>query len=337
MKQSLFAARLLLLLSLPAICQADSFTRHLVVEQFVAVGWLLKSYWNPDSLLFDPGDQQEASRDDPFTIITMMLPGQNKQQSDQQTPSSESPSQQASGTTSHVRGSFTHPLSSGSGGGNEHPEQDLHTFGLNCYAGSCHGVCELRQKFNNVTLAEESLSYAESSTGHSHHEMTETQPSQPQAHEGAVVVGKIDENAAACHIISETINHLHWLKAILIEKDVPNRGIPPNPNIQVFSNAIELLKLLNPSDISITQKRIPDRGFSFRGYSYTWLHFFYKGKPLFTVEKTDSEFSFSDSDSYRKSVDIKTEELFIELYALYVPGYQYTKGELERFEKCRKK
>ncbi|WP_252179375.1 hypothetical protein [Endozoicomonas sp. 4G] len=97
-------------------------------------------------------------------------------------------------------------------------------------------------------------------------------------------MGKIDENAAACHIISETINHLHWLKAILIEKDVRDRAGSANPNIQVFSNAIELLDFLNPYYISITQEREPDHGFS-QGYSYTWLHFFYKGKPLFSVKK----------------------------------------------------
>ncbi|WP_448218533.1 hypothetical protein [Endozoicomonas sp. 2B-B] len=320
MEQLLFAAPLLLFFSLPAICQADSFTRHLAVEQFVAVGWLLKNYWNPDSLLFNPGDQLEASRDDPFTIITMMLPGQNKQQSDQQNPSSESSSQQASGTTGHVRGSVSNPLSSGSGGGNEHPEQDLHTLDLNCYAGSCHGVCELRQKFNNITLAEESLSYAENSTGHNHHEMTETQPSQPQAREGAEEASKMDEsNAEACCNISQFINFLDYLKDILIENGAQFRASSPVE----FNNAIDLLKSLNPSDISIVQERDPIRDFSDcedgceGDYRDIRSLVFYRGEPLFTVTKTDSETRFEGRCTYGESAYIEITKLFVELHVRY--------------------
>ncbi|WP_257287183.1 hypothetical protein [Endozoicomonas sp. SESOKO2] len=154
-------------------------------EAFVAVGWLLKSYWSPYSLLFNPGDQLEVSQDEPFVITTMTLPGQNQQQSDHQNPPSESSGQQTSGTTNHVGGSVTRPLSSGSGSGNDGPEQVQHTLGLDCYVDSCYGVCKLRQASNGGESAEGTLTFAESPTEHTHHETRETQPSQPHAHEDA--------------------------------------------------------------------------------------------------------------------------------------------------------
>uniref|UniRef100_UPI00214853FC hypothetical protein n=1 Tax=Endozoicomonas sp. SESOKO4 TaxID=2828745 RepID=UPI00214853FC len=152
-------------------------------EALVTAGWLLKSYWNPDSLLFNPRGQLEVSQDEPFAITTMMLPGQNQQQSDQQTPTSESSDQQASGATGHVRGSVPSPLSSGSGGDNEGPEQNQHTLGLDCYVDSCHGVCKLRQAPDSSESAEGAVGSAESSTDQTHHVMTEAQPLHPQTHE----------------------------------------------------------------------------------------------------------------------------------------------------------
>ncbi|WOG28484.1 hypothetical protein [Endozoicomonas sp. 8E] len=79
-------------------------------EALIAVGWLLKSYWNPHSSLFDPMDQMKASQDDPFVITTMMLPGQSqKQNGQQQSQASASSGQQASGSTTHVTGSHPPP------------------------------------------------------------------------------------------------------------------------------------------------------------------------------------------------------------------------------------
>ncbi|WP_448218834.1 hypothetical protein [Endozoicomonas sp. 2B-B] len=119
------------------------------VEAFLAVGWLLKSYWNFDSLLFNPMKQQVASQNDPFAITIMMLPGRGQQQNgQQQSRSSSSSGQQVSGSTTHATG-FFNPSSSDSGGGSGGSEQQRHTLGLNCYVDSCHGVCKLSQSSDN--------------------------------------------------------------------------------------------------------------------------------------------------------------------------------------------
>ncbi|WP_257254427.1 hypothetical protein [Endozoicomonas sp. SESOKO3] len=121
-----------------------------IVGAFVVADFLLKSYWNPDSWLLNPTDQLEAASmlaqaDHPFVITNMVLPGRGEQKNDQQNPSSASADHQALGTTAQLTGSITSPLGLGSGDGNEDPEQGEHTFGLDCYVDSCHGVCKLRQ------------------------------------------------------------------------------------------------------------------------------------------------------------------------------------------------
>ncbi|WP_252176352.1 hypothetical protein [Endozoicomonas sp. 4G] len=117
---------------------------YIPFEALAVVGLLLKNYWNPDSPTFNPTGQLEAistKGDDPFVINTMTLPGNSQQPSQ---PQKESSPQQASAATARISGSIS-PLSSGSGsdGNGESPEQNLHTYGLNCHAGSCHGVCKL--------------------------------------------------------------------------------------------------------------------------------------------------------------------------------------------------
>ncbi|WOG28494.1 ankyrin repeat domain-containing protein [Endozoicomonas sp. 8E] len=129
-------------------------------EAFVLVGWLLKSYWKPDSLLFNPLEKPGVASmmsqgDEPFTITRMMLPGNNQQQNGQGNQQPSSSGQQASGTSSNQPGSYsTSPLSSGSGGGNEGSEQHQHTLGLDCYVDSCHGVCKLRSSTDSKASAE---------------------------------------------------------------------------------------------------------------------------------------------------------------------------------------
>ncbi len=129
-------------------------------EAFVLVGWLLKSYWNPDSLLFNPLEKPGVASmmsqgDEPFTITRMMLPGNNQQQNGQRNQQPSSSGQQASGTSSNQPGSYSSsPLSSGSGGGNEGSEQHQHTLGLDCYVDSCHGVCKLRSSTDSKASAE---------------------------------------------------------------------------------------------------------------------------------------------------------------------------------------
>ncbi|WP_257288339.1 hypothetical protein [Endozoicomonas sp. SESOKO2] len=136
----------------------------LTSEVFVAVGWLLKGYWNPDSPLFNSIERLEAIQDDPFAITTMTLPGQNQNGQQQSQPSASS-GQQASGatTSTHLTGSNTCPLPSGSGGGQEDPEKRLHTFGINCHVGFCSGVCILRPSLDNSELVEGPLNSEESS------------------------------------------------------------------------------------------------------------------------------------------------------------------------------
>ncbi|WP_422139197.1 hypothetical protein [Endozoicomonas sp. ALC020] len=128
------------------------------LEVFVTVGWLLERYWNYDSPQFSPVDQSESGQDHPFDITTMMLPGQGQQQSGQQNsgqqnPPSASSGQQASGSTTQPRSSFFRFTFSGSGGGNQGPEQHRHTYGFNCYVGSCHGVCQVQPPSGGSGLA----------------------------------------------------------------------------------------------------------------------------------------------------------------------------------------
>ncbi|WP_257254103.1 MULTISPECIES: hypothetical protein [unclassified Endozoicomonas] len=130
------------------------------VEAFFAVGWLLERYWNDDSLQLNPMDQSESSQDHPFEITTMMLPGQGQQQngqqqSGQQNPPSASSGQQASGSTTQLKGSSFRFMLSGSGDdGNQGPEQQQHTYGLNCHVDSCNGVCKLQRPSGSSDLAE---------------------------------------------------------------------------------------------------------------------------------------------------------------------------------------
>ncbi|WP_257291187.1 hypothetical protein [Endozoicomonas sp. ONNA1] len=156
-------------------------------EAFVAVGLLLKSYWNPDSPLYSPTEEldlleqqverREAIQDHPFAITTMMLPGNGQQQGQQQNQKATLSGQQVSGMATHTS-CFTNSLSFGSGGGHEGPGQHQHTLGLNCYVDSCSGVCKLQQLFADGESTEGLPNSIENSTEHAHHAMTETQPFQ---------------------------------------------------------------------------------------------------------------------------------------------------------------
>ncbi|WOG28497.1 hypothetical protein [Endozoicomonas sp. 8E] len=140
------------------------------VEAFAAVGLLLKSYWSPELLLFNPMDHREATSmmtegGDPFVITTMMLPGNGQQQSQPNNKQAKSSGQQASGATNtRISGSITGSLTSGSGGSGESPEQQ-HTFDLNCHVDSCHGVCILRSSSDSKESAAGSPNSEEIRTG----------------------------------------------------------------------------------------------------------------------------------------------------------------------------
>ncbi|WP_422137155.1 hypothetical protein [Endozoicomonas sp. ALC020] len=122
----------------------------LPVEIVIAVSWLLKGCWPPDSSLFNPIEplieQQEASQNQPFMITTVMIGPEHQQQ---QSQPSDSTRQQSSGTTIPYKGSFTPPMNSGSGDGEENPQQHSHTFGFNCFTNPCHGICLFRPSSDN--------------------------------------------------------------------------------------------------------------------------------------------------------------------------------------------
>ncbi|WP_422474049.1 hypothetical protein [Endozoicomonas sp. ALB032] len=120
----------------------DAKTYSQLPLAFIAVGSLLSSYWISDLPMFNPIGQPEASKDHPFAINTMMLsPEDNSQQGQLSTAST----QQASGTTIRLRGTITSHPHSDSGEGNGDPEQQQHTFDLNCHADNCNGVCKFRK------------------------------------------------------------------------------------------------------------------------------------------------------------------------------------------------
>ncbi|WOG27326.1 hypothetical protein [Endozoicomonas sp. 8E] len=125
------------------------------LEALVAVGMLLKSYGNPDSLLFNTANQLEVSQNHPFAITTMVLPGQGQTKNSQQSQAPASSAQQASGTINRLIGSFARLLSCRRDGNGE-PEQHQHTYGLDCYADSCNGVCRFRPPAESRELPEAS-------------------------------------------------------------------------------------------------------------------------------------------------------------------------------------
>ncbi|WOG26959.1 hypothetical protein [Endozoicomonas sp. 8E] len=138
------------------------------VEVVIAVGWLLKSYWNPDSPMFEPIERQGASQSEPLMITTMMPgPGQH-------TPhyqSSELSDQQAPKAITQRTGAFNSPQHSGSGNGkgNEDPQPNRHTLGLNCFVYPCHGICRLRPSSDNAYPPIAEASYTDSAQPLNHY------------------------------------------------------------------------------------------------------------------------------------------------------------------------
>ncbi|WP_252176379.1 hypothetical protein [Endozoicomonas sp. 4G] len=144
---------LLLLAWLTVTCHAESSIRHFIVE-FGDTPLSAKPYsWIP---------VVEA-----MAAFGLLMYGrghygqQNQPQSQPQRRSSQS---QASGIIRHHTAAFSSLMSSGSGGGHQDPKQSRHTLGLNCFVDSCHGVCRFL-----------SQGFERSSTGHTHHDTTETQ------------------------------------------------------------------------------------------------------------------------------------------------------------------
>ncbi|WP_257281818.1 ankyrin repeat domain-containing protein [Endozoicomonas sp. ISHI1] len=136
----------------------------LLAEVVVAVGWLLKSYWNIKLPSFNPITQKELCQVHPLAAIITM-PGSGNDQ--QQHPPSESSGEQAQQATVGPAGSFNSFLYSdsdsadGSGGSQQHQ----HSLGLNCFVSPCHGVCQFRPSSDSGGPAEWPVNSAEHSTG----------------------------------------------------------------------------------------------------------------------------------------------------------------------------
>ncbi|WOG26147.1 hypothetical protein [Endozoicomonas sp. 8E] len=127
-------------------------------EVIALVGWLLKSYWNPDSPLFNAIEQQAPSHNHPHPSITVMFGSGHDQH---QYQPSESSDQQAPQTNTRTAGSFIAPQNTDYRGGNQGPHQYSHTFGLNCFIHPCHGACQFRPLFDRGGGAERTLNIEE--------------------------------------------------------------------------------------------------------------------------------------------------------------------------------
>ncbi|WP_257288358.1 ankyrin repeat domain-containing protein, partial [Endozoicomonas sp. SESOKO2] len=142
-----------------------SSTSHswLPVELIVAVGWLLKNYWNIDSPSFRRLTQKELGQDHPMAAI-IRVPGSGNNQ--QQCRPSEQSGHQAQEATACPSGSSNNFLHSDSAGGNGGSEQHLHTLDLDCFVFPCHGVCQFRPSSDSCGPTEWPMNSAEHSTDH---------------------------------------------------------------------------------------------------------------------------------------------------------------------------
>ncbi|WOG26884.1 hypothetical protein [Endozoicomonas sp. 8E] len=139
----------------------------LPLEVPVAVAWLFKNYWKPDTRLFSPIEQQATSMltqwGHRFATITAVF---GSGESPPQYQSSESSSQQASKATLLPISSIIRPLNNDYSGGNGGDQQHLHTLGLNCFVHPCHGFCQLNPLSESSEPAEWPLNTLESSCVH---------------------------------------------------------------------------------------------------------------------------------------------------------------------------
>ncbi|WP_422139979.1 hypothetical protein [Endozoicomonas sp. ALC020] len=137
-------------------------------EAIIVFCWLLKSYWNPNSPMFNPIEpkvaQQEANQNQPFATINAMFGYGNNQQQCQPSASSGQQFQKAS---NHLTGSFNSLVNIDYRGGNGGPQEQSHTLGLNCFIYPCRGVCRFRPLSFSSEPTEWTLSTEESSKGQS--------------------------------------------------------------------------------------------------------------------------------------------------------------------------
>ncbi|WOG27054.1 hypothetical protein [Endozoicomonas sp. 8E] len=142
-------------------------------EAVIVLGWLLKSYWNPDSPILKPTEQlnlieqQEVTsmltqRESSFATTIAVLGSGYDQTQDRP---SEPPAHQAPQTTTRTKGHLTHLPNYDSGEDNRDPQQHSHTLGLTCFVHPCHGVCRLRSASDGRGPDDWPLDFEENSTG----------------------------------------------------------------------------------------------------------------------------------------------------------------------------
>ncbi|WP_422140006.1 hypothetical protein [Endozoicomonas sp. ALC020] len=147
--QRLYATNLLVAyeLTLTTRCTPPTPTAYswLLIETVLAVDWMLKSVWNPDSPLFKPIELQPSSiltQGGHIFAITTVEPGSGQGQ--QQGQLSQLADQQTKQPTRQTASAMSHALYSCPGDGNGDSKQHSHTLGLDCFVHPCHGVCRLR-------------------------------------------------------------------------------------------------------------------------------------------------------------------------------------------------
>ncbi|WP_257274910.1 hypothetical protein, partial [Endozoicomonas sp. SESOKO4] len=204
----------------------------LPVEMVIAVGWLLKNYWNIDSPSFNPMTQKELCQDHPFSAIITMPGTENNQQ---QHPPSESSGQQAQEATARPAGSFNSFHYSDSAGGSGGSQQHRHTLGLDCFVSPCHGVCQFRPSSDSSESAEWPMNSAANSTGHT--AATPGQSSCPHVDNGHCpeYAGHVNNTDV---LLMDGISHL----AVSVDTDVPPESDPcPICMIHFHDRDVELV------------------------------------------------------------------------------------------------
>ncbi|WP_257281943.1 hypothetical protein [Endozoicomonas sp. ISHI1] len=139
-------------------------------------------------------------------------------------------------------------------------------------------------------------------------------------------------NKKAQENVTTIINYLKQLKQqTLIYKNMYGREAAPDQDIQVFEKVTQLLKYLEPLNISTDENLNDGRHFSEvnKGSFTSDYHVSYRGEEIFSLT---SAFNVIE-DGLNWSLAVKTTSLFDELYfAPDAPGYQAVKSEFEALQ-----
>ncbi|WOG27081.1 hypothetical protein [Endozoicomonas sp. 8E] len=179
------------------------------LEVIIAICWLLKSYWNPDSPLFSPIEQKEAGQNPPLKDSIMMSGYEHKPL---QYQSSESSGQQAPRAYIDPGSSFTSSFYSDSGDGDGDSQQHSHTMGLNCFVHPCRGVCQFRPAPDNNGSAEWPPNSVDSPEGEMSAGAANAEPAEPVDFD-VTTLGDLPVNADDTIIINGLLHLSGQIKA----------------------------------------------------------------------------------------------------------------------------